>query len=428
MYAISPKYRFEGYAAFHWTFFILTIIVFLILSILYLNLEGFLGFFGAKSTESQKNYIEDIFYGWYFNGLIYIIVFLALLITHRFSYDFCYKESKNKRCEFLLFSALAQAFLFSSICLHALISVFGLRGYLNIVSTSIIAISIGLSIYGVYALLKVFGSTSTLNETGALNQKIISLLVIFGLMIWSASHALWFHYIAEEESEDDQYALIMDIPVVPESSNTTRENNELEEFRFKYQQDMIRLDEKAFTEKLNNLISRIKENEKHIDHILMIGYTDQTKYKDTDSGTNDNLALNRIMDVFNLIELRISKFPLADRVTPITLPENKKCNTPYIQKAGQNDPLEDEECRSVLVRLMPKTKIEEKQKNNTQRFTLLDAIYFTTYTITTTGYGDIIPNTNYAKFITIILNFFEFSFVVLAVNLVVVSHGNGKPG
>lgn len=50
----------------------------------------------------------------------------------------------------------------------------------------------------------------------------------------------------------------------------------------------------------------------------------------------------------------------------------------------------------------------------------LDSLYFVTYTITTTGYGDIIPNHEFTKFITVMLNVFELIFGLVVINLFIV--------
>lgn len=47
---------------------------------------------------------------------------------------------------------------------------------------------------------------------------------------------------------------------------------------------------------------------------------------------------------------------------------------------------------------------------------LMDYIYFSIYTITTTGYGDIVPTTAYAKFIASVANIFEVIFLVVFFN------------
>jgi hypothetical protein len=48
---------------------------------------------------------------------------------------------------------------------------------------------------------------------------------------------------------------------------------------------------------------------------------------------------------------------------------------------------------------------------------LIDYIYFANYTITTTGYGDIMPATPYAKFVCSLANIFEVFFLVVFFNL-----------
>lgn len=57
----------------------------------------------------------------------------------------------------------------------------------------------------------------------------------------------------------------------------------------------------------------------------------------------------------------------------------------------------------------------EKQAGS---LSLLDYLYFMTYTITTTGYGDLVPTSSFAKFITCIANLFEILFIVVIINLV----------
>jgi|GEM_PF-4410345 len=47
---------------------------------------------------------------------------------------------------------------------------------------------------------------------------------------------------------------------------------------------------------------------------------------------------------------------------------------------------------------------------------LMDYMYFTMYTITTTGYGDIVPTTNYAKFLCTLANILEVFFLVVFFN------------
>lgn len=63
------------------------------------------------------------------------------------------------------------------------------------------------------------------------------------------------------------------------------------------------------------------------------------------------------------------------------------------------------------------------------RLELLDYLYFMVYTITTTGYGDMVPITPEAKFITILANLFEVLFIVVFLNVLISGRGGQRsPG
>jgi hypothetical protein len=58
----------------------------------------------------------------------------------------------------------------------------------------------------------------------------------------------------------------------------------------------------------------------------------------------------------------------------------------------------------------------------------MDYMYFSIYTITTTGYGDIVPTTAYAKFVTSVVNIFEVIFLVIFFNAIISLKGRrGDP-
>lgn len=62
-----------------------------------------------------------------------------------------------------------------------------------------------------------------------------------------------------------------------------------------------------------------------------------------------------------------------------------------------------------------------------KRMTLLDFIYFSTYTITTTGYGDIVPISPVSKLITIVENFYEVFFIVIFLSALMLPISSNKP-
>jgi type II secretory pathway predicted ATPase ExeA len=67
------------------------------------------------------------------------------------------------------------------------------------------------------------------------------------------------------------------------------------------------------------------------------------------------------------------------------------------------------------------TSLQMKQLNRSQfkEMTLMDYMYFSIYTITTTGYGDIIPTTAYSKFVISVANICEVLFLVVFFNALV---------
>jgi hypothetical protein len=59
------------------------------------------------------------------------------------------------------------------------------------------------------------------------------------------------------------------------------------------------------------------------------------------------------------------------------------------------------------------------KRENFRQLDLMDYMYFSIYTITTTGYGDIIPTTGYSKFVISIANICEVLFLVVFFNALV---------
>jgi len=70
----------------------------------------------------------------------------------------------------------------------------------------------------------------------------------------------------------------------------------------------------------------------------------------------------------------------------------------------------------------------EIQLERERKFELLDYAYFMVYTITTTGYGDLMPTSPRAKFITCLANIFELLFIVVLLNLAFGVYGRDAIG
>lgn len=69
-----------------------------------------------------------------------------------------------------------------------------------------------------------------------------------------------------------------------------------------------------------------------------------------------------------------------------------------------------------MVSLLNITESLSNNIPNLSRLQLLDYLYFMIYTITTTGYGDIIPVSGFTKFIVSIANILEVFFLVIFFN------------
>jgi hypothetical protein len=95
-------------------------------------------------------------------------------------------------------------------------------------------------------------------------------------------------------------------------------------------------------------------------------------------------------------------------------------------EAVRDEHLDEDASKRIVV-----VSIKPMQQNATNLFAplgLVDYLYFTIYTITTTGYGDIVPTTPYAKFLCSSANILEvFFFVVFFNGLLSVNRGRGRP-
>lgn len=437
--------------------FLVPFIALVLLFVVYIIIT--LGF--GKTLELDNFYYASILQSndgnsIFFVFIIFLITNLGLFVVYNISYDI---EKSNPEINIKLFKIFSRlpgflVFLLLSVHLFLLFNDAGSQ-FFFIISVLIFIGSILMSVFFIYSLL-----LAVKGNYKNIHNEIFALLVLFLFMIWTSSHALWFHYISRNKSNPENPALIIDIPDIPvlsdiqdKSKNTLNEpdssgtkpvqEKKFVEFRFSYTENIIR--DGSFGEILSKLVDALHGNDEDIEHTLLMGYTDPIG----EDKINNTVALGRVLDVYSAIKEKMKDSPLLNKMVPIVLPRNKQCSEPYIQHIQENIQQEPQsgkskkilECRSVLARLIPKIgseiKIEKEstkldpvseKENNLPKFTLLDSIYFTTYTITTTGYGDIIPNSSYAKFITIILNIFELTFIVLVVNLFVTRHGCGYAG
>ncbi|HVG34431.1 MAG TPA: ion channel [Pyrinomonadaceae bacterium] len=96
------------------------------------------------------------------------------------------------------------------------------------------------------------------------------------------------------------------------------------------------------------------------------------------------------------------------------------------------DQVKDKNKRVVLASIVSIpddiTSLQMKQLSRSQfkELKLMDYMYFSIYTITTTGYGDIIPTTAYSKFVISLANLCEVLFLVVFFNALVSIRGEKK--
>jgi hypothetical protein len=93
----------------------------------------------------------------------------------------------------------------------------------------------------------------------------------------------------------------------------------------------------------------------------------------------------------------------------------------------------DQEQRGVAVLVQPVSdhvsalQIAQIRQSEHRPLNLMDYMYFSIYTITTTGYGDIVPTTSYAKFVTSLANICEVLFLVVFFNALISIRGGQQP-
>jgi flagellar motor protein MotB len=163
--------------------------------------------------------------------------------------------------------------------------------------------------------------------------------------------------------------------------------------------------------KLEELLGEVRNatDESRRARIVVTGYADDANPKAAAYKSNYELAEARALDVRSTILNRLSPngYDKWRNIEWVLLPkpserkDGKRFAEVYLERVP-------EEAASLLV---PYLKAEHANPLH-----LLDYVYFANYTITTTGYGDIIPSTGYAKFVCSFANICEVFFLVVFFN------------
>jgi hypothetical protein len=195
---------------------------------------------------------------------------------------------------------------------------------------------------------------------------------------------------------------------------------------------------------LGDVVADIKkhtENNGRI-RIVLIGRADDTSTKGTPYSSNYELSQARAQNV----EMKLLERLVMDDATGAAKPPLEKwLNIEWVILPLSNEPavkpiedlisagnpsdamtLSTADNRVVDIRIegvdheLGTLQMRRLQSEaNTKQYKLLDLmdyIYFANYTITTTGYGDIMPTTSYSKFLCSLANIFEVFFLVVFFN------------
>ena len=173
-------------------------------------------------------------------------------------------------------------------------------------------------------------------------------------------------------------------------------------------------------------IQERSNNDKAV-RILLIGGADLRQIKSGAYQSNYELAEARAQSTKNLILERLATSKSANVLrnlewTCLARPNEgiQKLNN-HARKRDQGS-YEGQEDRTVQVFVIDAFEapaqlvVRNLRTNHVKPLRLMDYVYFANYTITTTGYGDIVPNTTYAKFICSFANICEVFFLVVFFN------------
>lgn len=162
--------------------------------------------------------------------------------------------------------------------------------------------------------------------------------------------------------------------------------------------------------------------------IVLIGGADLRQIKSVAYQSNYELAEARAQSAKNLILEKLSSSKAAHVLrnlewTCLARPnEGMRTEVRAHAKNHSSKDYEGQEDRIVHVFAIASFEapaqlvVRNLRANKLKSLRLMDYIYFANYTITTTGYGDIVPNTTYAKFVCSFANICEVLFLVVFFN------------
>lgn len=162
--------------------------------------------------------------------------------------------------------------------------------------------------------------------------------------------------------------------------------------------------------KLKDLIDRIitlTQDQQRI-HISVVGYSDKSAIGGAMYQSNYELAEARAHNTKHLIH----------EILTTRSSDNEWWNIDWAVQSLSNElPGSEKQVKVSLERGLDDSSAMLLKGQRPNSLNLMDYVYFANYTITTTGYGDIVPNTAYAKFICSFTNICEVFFLVVFFNV-----------
>jgi len=269
-------------------------------------------------------------------------------------------------------------------------------------------------------------------------------LIFFLTVFLGVSYLFGFAFAFHDKTHGaDSPAIVMRNLLVPKSTLAPTSRESIAELKFSsgHTTPINQAEFKQQTEEAAKKIRRAQLGNSL--RITVEGGADLTQIGSVAYQSNYELAQARaawvkeqLLEKLSQLEIDESKSPQTDQQNPQNMPPDlqwiclsRPNEGPVLQatvkKAHHTANLpqeESEQQRTVKVFLEENAEsptsmlVRYMRANHLRPLNLMDYIYFANYTITTTGYGDIVPNTNYAKFICSFANIAEVFFLVVFFN------------
>lgn len=139
-----------------------------------------------------------------------------------------------------------------------------------------------------------------------------------------------------------------------------------------------------------------------------------------DYRSNYELSFARVKQVEQRLRAEIGKVGKRNtrwhNIEWVLIPLSNE-GTPEPDRQDLVEELDEHLTVEMTVAEVPHASRLQSQLSEPRVMGLLDYLYFTIYTITTTGYGDIVPVSSFAKWVTSLANLFELFFLVVFLNV-----------